>query len=136
MVTSSDHAALLLQLTKSDRGTTPFKFLNSWLRDDGFNAEFRRVWAMNVEGSPMYVLHRKIKAVRIMGKYWAQLLRQRNESSRRIAAELHSEASRLQTDPSNQTLQISCRNLKVKLIEYQHRELLDLQQRAHINWLT
>lgn len=72
----------------------------------------------------------------MMGKNWAQLLRLRNESSRRIEAELHNVASKLQSDPSNQALQTAWRELKANLIEYQHREQLDLQQCAHISWLT
>lgn len=56
--------------------------------------------------------------------------------ARKIVAELQAESTKLQLNPYNQAMQIACRDLKHKLIESQHREQLDLQQRAHINWIT
>lgn len=37
LVTTSDHAGLHISLTQSEKGTTPFKFFNSWLREEDFN---------------------------------------------------------------------------------------------------
>lgn len=134
--TTSDHAGLLINLTRVGKSTTPFKFYNSWLCDEKFNVEFKRAWATPVEGSPLYCLQQKINEVRRAGEKWTQRMRENNRTSRVIAAELHCEAMRLQSDPSNQTIQGSCRNLRTELIESQHREYLDIQQRAHISWIT
>lgn len=54
--TSSDHATLHLQLTRLEKGSTPFKFYNSCLREEGFNREFKTAWS---NGSPLYKIQLK-----------------------------------------------------------------------------
>lgn len=88
MGTTSDQAGLLINLSRIERGSTPFKFFNSWLRDDKFNEEFRAAWVKPMEGSPLYALQQKINAVRHMGKKWAKKLMMMNRISRTIDAEL------------------------------------------------
>lgn len=136
MGTTSDHAGLFVKLTRTDRGTTPFKFFNSWLRDNQFNAAFKEAWEERVDGSPQYILQQQINAVRRVGKDWAKKKKITDETSRKIVAELQAAATEWQANPHNQDTQNACRNLKLKLIECQHREQLDLQQRVHISWIT
>lgn len=78
----------------------------------------------------------KIKAVRAAGKKWAKLKRDEAETPSKIAAKLQSVAAELQLDPYNITIQGKFMRLKDKLIEIQHTELQNLQQRAHVNWIT
>lgn len=56
MGTSSDHAGQHLQLTRLEKGSTPFKFFNSWLRYESFNSVFQTAWKTPVNGSPLYRL--------------------------------------------------------------------------------
>lgn len=53
MGTTSGHAGLLIQLVKQEKGSAPFKFFNSWLKEERFNEAFRKAWDARVEGSPM-----------------------------------------------------------------------------------
>lgn len=53
-----------------------------------------------------------------------------------MAAELQQIAIKLQLDPLNAAIQSDFKKKKEELIEIQHSERLDLQQRAHVNWLT
>lgn len=134
--TSSDHAGLYLQLTQLEKGSKPFKFYNSWLRGDEFNTKFKKAWATTIVGTPLYKLQQKINAARQAGKEWARKKRLAAELSRTVVAELQTVATKLQGDPLNPTIQNAFRELKSKLIEVQHREQLDFQQRAHVNWIT
>lgn len=79
---------------------------------------------MNVEGTVLYSLYQRINSVRRAGKDWAQRKRLADESSRKTAAALQIEATKLQADPHNPTIQAAYKELKIKLIELQHRELL------------
>lgn len=100
-----DHAGLHIQLTSTEKGTTPFKFFNSWLRDARFNTTFWEAWNKTMEGSPIYILQQKIKEVRNVGKNWAREIRLETETPLMIAAELQVEATKLQADLLNPTLQ-------------------------------
>lgn len=86
--------------------------------------------------SPFYILQQRINVVRSAGKSWAQRKRLAGVSSTKVAAELQTEATKLQADPGNLEIQTTYRELKSKLIELQHKELLDVRQKAHVNWIT
>lgn len=43
--TTRDDIVLFLELLAAGKGNKPFKFFNTWLRDDNFNIEFRRAWS-------------------------------------------------------------------------------------------
>lgn len=134
--TSSDHAALHLQLTRLEKGATSFKFYNTWLLDELFNNEFKAAWKFSMYGTSLYWLQMKIKAVRAAGKKWAELKRQASETPSKITAVLQAIATKLQLGPFNTAIQEEYKRPKAKLIETQHTELLNLQQRAHVNWIT
>lgn len=125
--TTSDHAGLLLRLARMERGSTPFKFYNSWLREEESNLRFIAAWEESVEGTPLFKLQQKIKAVKRAAKDWAKIKKMKLETSRRVATELHDATIKLQEDLSNPIKQDKCRALKAKLVETQHREMLDLQ---------
>lgn len=99
--TTSDHAGLHIQLTTTEKETTPFKFFNSWLRNDKFNELFAEAWNKIMEGSPIYILQRKIEAVRKAGNDWTRQKRSETETPVKIVADLQTEASKLQGDPHN-----------------------------------
>lgn len=52
------------------------------------------------------------------------------------AAELQQIVVKLQLDPLNADIQSEFKSKTDKLINAQHNERLDLQQRAHVNWLA
>lgn len=67
--TTSDHAGLYIKLTQSEKGTTPLKFFNSWLKEKDFNDKFKEAWSTNMEGSPIYVLQQKVNVVKGWQRY-------------------------------------------------------------------
>lgn len=79
--TTSDHAGIHIQLTRIEKGTTPFKFYNSWLRERDFNDQFKEAWDEPVEGSSLYVLQQKINQVRRMAKSWINNKKLKNVTS-------------------------------------------------------
>lgn len=135
MGTSSDHAGLHLQFTRLEKTSTSFKFFNSWLRDDDFNCRFREAWKATVSGSPLFQLQIKINAVRAVGKDWARAKRSSAVNSRKVVADLQAIAVHLQLDPLNLAIHTDFKEAKGKLIVRQHRKRMDLQQRAHANWI-
>lgn len=88
---------------------------------------FRKAWDTSAEGSSIFILQQKINALRAGGKEWASVKRIEGVTTSKIAAELQIEATKLQVDPFNLEVQESCKLLKEKLVELQHREHLDLQ---------
>lgn len=96
---------------------------------------FRKAWSLQ-SGIHLFKLHQKIKAVRSPGKEWAGKKRLAAKSTIKIASQLQTVASELQLDPHNIACQCSFNELKAKLIELQCRELMDIQQRVHINLIT
>lgn len=86
--TTSDHASLHIQLTRLEKGLTPFKFYNSWIRDEEFNNVFRRAWSTPAVGTHLFKLYPKIRAVRSAGKEWESKKRFADKSSTKVAAEL------------------------------------------------
>lgn len=87
MGTTSDHAALHLQLTNLEKRATPFKFYISWLLEDDFSCRFRASWNSAVSGTPLFKLQAKINAVRAAGKEWAKIKRNATVTPSKVAAD-------------------------------------------------
>lgn len=136
MGTSSDHAGLQLQLTHLEKRSTPFKFCTSWLLEEEFNSRFSAAWKAPASETALYKLQMKINAMRAAGKEWAKLKRNSVVTPTKVVAELQQIALMLQTYPLNEDIQKDFKSIKDELIKVQHCEQLDLQQRAHVSWLT
>lgn len=74
--------------------------------------------------------------IRKAAKNWVKNKKLVADSSRKVVTLLQVEETKLQSDPQNPTLQNAYKDLKTKLDELQHREQMDLRQRAHVNWIT
>lgn len=88
-----------------------------------------------MNGTTLYKLQMKIRAVREAGKEWAKRKRDLAITPTKVSAELQQIATLLQADPLNVNIQIEFQNKKEELIKIQHGERMDLQQRAHVSWL-
>ncbi|GFY95614.1 hypothetical protein Acr_10g0009990 [Actinidia rufa] len=62
---NSDHSPCVVSLFgENDRGASPFKFFNMWAQYEKFLELISNVWSMQVEGSAMFMLCRKLKALK------------------------------------------------------------------------
>ena len=68
---SSDHFPILLECGKFLRGKRPFRFKNMWLKAEGFDEMVRGWWeAYQFDGTPSFILTRKLKALKLDLKKW------------------------------------------------------------------
>lgn len=78
MENSRDHAALFIELLAVERSTKPFKFYNSWLRQASFNRTFIKARSTPIDGSSLFALQQKIKAVdNGIARLYSQMLAQK-----------------------------------------------------------
>lgn len=62
---TSNHAAILLKEEFKDWGPKPFKFVNSWLKEEGFKKMVEEEWRnCKVQGWSGFVIKEKLKHVR------------------------------------------------------------------------
>jgi hypothetical protein len=67
----SDHFPILLDCSGIHRGKRPFKFEIMWLQEDGFVERVRLWWeSYSFQGSPSFVLAKKLKALKVDLKSW------------------------------------------------------------------
>ncbi|XP_057468132.1 uncharacterized protein LOC130757384 [Actinidia eriantha] len=61
----SDHSPYTISiLGENDRGATPFKFFNIWENHESFVDLVSSSWNMQIEGNAMYILCKKLKALK------------------------------------------------------------------------
>jgi hypothetical protein len=67
----SNHFPILLDCGGVPRGSRPFKFENMWLKVKGFVGLVKQWWdSYSFQGSPSFVLARKLKALKLDLKKW------------------------------------------------------------------
>jgi hypothetical protein len=66
----SDHTPILLTRGGIQNGKHSFKFENIWLKEEGFEDKVRDWWGSFFEGSPSFVLAKKLQALKGEIKKW------------------------------------------------------------------
>src|SRR4051812_27511182 len=62
---SSDHCPLLLHISSNNSGRArPFKYFSSWSQLPGYKDPVYKAWMTQVDGYPLYVIGKKLSAVR------------------------------------------------------------------------
>lgn len=61
----SDHSNAVISISELEVKKRSFKFCNMWTRHPEFQEVVQRAWQTHVTGNPMYVLVKKMKAVKI-----------------------------------------------------------------------
>ena len=66
-----DHSPFLLDESGISKGSTPFRFGNIWLKEEGFK-DFLKWWSLwyNLRGSYSFILAVKLKALKSNLKSW------------------------------------------------------------------
>ena len=66
-----DHYLIMLKCGDFSRGRRPFRFENMWLRSDGFVNQVKEWWeSYHFEGTPSFILARKLRALKLDLKKW------------------------------------------------------------------
>lgn len=100
----TNHAALHFELHQHEKGTKPFRFFLSWLGIPSFNDAFVRAWEPTVTGSPLYILHHKLKYAKTVIRGWAAMDGNPTPKSKLAAEELQRLATVLAQNPYDITL--------------------------------
>ena len=67
----SNHFPILLDREGLRRSSTPFRFENMWLKEEGFNEVLRKWWeGIQVSGSASFILTEKLKALKPILRSW------------------------------------------------------------------
>lgn len=134
----SDHCPLLLKSFNADFGPPPFRFFNSWLSECSLQEVVSKCWQINISNyssiSPMARYQIKIKHLKNCLKTWRQKLK----ANKGLLPHLKSELDKLDIKAEEDALSVedhaSRADLKCKIYEMEKKELLDIQQKARLNW--
>ncbi|XP_076956364.1 uncharacterized protein LOC143631487 [Bidens hawaiensis] len=132
----SDHRPVILSCVDIKSGPKPFKFFNSWLRNKDLEGVILEAFrGCRVSGPPDLCFTRKLKACKNAIKKWRFLVNkeetdQKGKWSAKIN-ELDSLSEVKDFTESEVNERLEC---KLKLAEFERCRLLDLKQRARINW--
>ena len=67
----SNHFLVMLNCGYMERGRSPFRFENMWLKADDFVDRVKRWWeSYNFNGSPSFILAHKLKALKLDLQRW------------------------------------------------------------------
>lgn len=67
---SSDHLAMIISNRQILKKPDPFRFLNPWMDQEGYDKIMEETWNMQIEGSYSFILTRKLKVVKVATKEW------------------------------------------------------------------
>lgn len=134
---SSDHTPMLLHLLQMENsGPKPFKFYNHWVTCQGFFETVQQVWNGYYEGSHMFRLVTKLKALKTALKAWAATGTTSTKGNiNKISEELAIIQNNIQIDPLNESLHTQENDLKLQLEDWLGKEEEELRQRSRQLWL-
>ena len=133
----SDHSPCTITLFgDNDRGAASFKFFNMWTKHDKFLELVRDSWRMHIEGTAMYKLCRKLKAIK--GPLKTLNKQQYSHISARAEAaeeDLIKAQQQLHDNPEDSSLQISIPELRTKAIKLAEADASFCSQLAKAKYL-
>ncbi|GFZ21585.1 hypothetical protein Acr_29g0007470 [Actinidia rufa] len=133
----SDHSPCIVTLLgENDRGPSPFKFFNMWAKHDNFLELVSPAWQMQMDGTAMYRLCKRLKALKGPLKF---LNRQQfsHISARAEEAEenLVQAQQQLHDNPGDSVLQATVPELRSKALKLAEAELSFCSQLAQAKYL-
>jgi hypothetical protein len=132
----SDHSPAAVRLDPYVQGKRNFKFLNMWASHDSFSEVVSSHWLSPVYGTPMFILCRRLKLLKVHLKELNHLHYSHiSERVLRLESELEHHQFELQQDMDNQTLLAQDRTLRSKLLTIKFAEKQFFSQKIKCNFL-
>ncbi|GFY87986.1 hypothetical protein Acr_05g0016250 [Actinidia rufa] len=133
----SDHSPCTVTLFEvNERGVSPFKFFNMWANHDKFLEIVSNSWGMQLRGTAMYKLCRKLKAakdpLRDLNKKHFSHIAARTEAAEE---DLIQAQQQLHDSPRDYNLQIKVPELRAKVLKLTKAELSFCTQLAKAKFL-
>ncbi|KAJ0892121.1 putative RNA-directed DNA polymerase [Helianthus annuus] len=134
----SDHSPLLLKTGSRNFGPKPFKFYNSWLGREDFEAIVKGTLQDGIfEGSPDARLLSKFKLLRQNINTWVAMVKGRELEERRVLeAELYSLDQAVEDRSLKEEEVWSLTEIKRRLGELDGYKQRDLKQKARCSWAS
>ncbi|XP_021980553.1 uncharacterized protein LOC110876698 [Helianthus annuus] len=132
----SDHRPLILLCSDVFFGKAPFRFFNSWLKEEGLADVVRKAYeGVTNSEPPDKLLAAKLKAVKVALKPWGEKLKKRDNL---LLRELQKKVEVLDLKAESATLteqELSDRDSWLKTInELDENRMDDLKKRAKVKW--
>ncbi|GAV92230.1 hypothetical protein CFOL_v3_35611, partial [Cephalotus follicularis] len=128
----SDHSPVTIQMRdiQQCRGR-PFKFLNFWGKNELFLQVVRQEWGRDHKGSPLAVIHKKLKCLKVRLKEFST----RPDSK---VTELRDQLHQLQLDTQDGLMSPSSeheRNLRLDVANAAREEEAFFKKKSRVQWL-
>ncbi|GFS29381.1 granulin repeat cysteine protease family protein [Actinidia rufa] len=133
----SDHSPCIVTLFgENDRGASPFKFFNMWVNHESFQDLVRNSWEMQDEGTAMFRICKKLKALKgplkTLNKVHFSHISARAEAAEE---ELLQAQQKLHDNAANQQLQSEIPELRSKSLKLANAEMSFCSQLAKAKFL-
>nr|GEW19171.1 RNA-directed DNA polymerase, eukaryota, reverse transcriptase zinc-binding domain protein [Tanacetum cinerariifolium] len=132
----SDHRPILLKETHVDYGPTPFCLYHSWFMEDDFHSVIEDSWNNDgISASNSMILKNKLNFLKQRLKEWSSIKRRNKDHDRKVIQDSLIEID-LRLDkgnglPDDLTKRV---NLFRDLNDIDHKDSIDLAQKAKIKW--
>ncbi|GFZ08668.1 hypothetical protein Acr_20g0004760 [Actinidia rufa] len=133
----SDHSPCIVTLLgENDRGPSPFKFFNMWAKHDNFLELVSSAWQMQMDGTAMYKLCKRLKALKgplkILNKQQFSHISARTEEAEENLVQAQQQ---LHDNPGDSVLQATVLELRSKALKLAEAELSFCSQLAQAKYL-
>ncbi|XP_059450778.1 uncharacterized protein LOC132181539 [Corylus avellana] len=133
----SDHFPIMLELGEISQEKRPFRFENMWLKEEGFVALVKQWWdSYEFQGTPNFVLVRKLKALKLNLKTWNEEVFGNIERNKRTLLEdlrvfdEHEESRALNVEELARKAEVVQELEKCTLMEE-----ISWRQKSRVSWL-
>ena len=132
----SDHCPLLMEMKNDKENAIKyFKFLNCWTEHETFYSTVENCWNKKVVGSPMWILHTKMKRLTVILRNWSK----KEFGDVFIKVKQFEEMVKLAEEniiqENNQENREKLQALNAQYIRYMKLEYDIMQQKTQIHWL-
>lgn len=134
----SDHTPLVLKPSNQDFGPPPFRFFNSWIHREDFDATFSNAWNSFIGfGTPDTFLMAKLRFVRNEFSKWRNT---ETAKESKLLSQLKKRVVDIEVLAETRTLSVGeltkRRDCKGKIQELEYFARIDIQQKAKIRWIS
>ncbi|XP_077226326.1 uncharacterized protein LOC143865431 [Tasmannia lanceolata] len=134
----SDHTPITIQLNQSPQiPKPPFKFFSMWLEDLSVFEVVERAWNIEIDGSPLFIVVKKLKEVKDSLKIWNREVFGRIDiEAPRLRLLLESTQEKIATSLTDQALRDEEVWIKDEYIRTARKEEAFYRQKSRSQWLN